>query len=233
MTTISETTRNFDRLADAFHSITANTVMKEGPLVHPVFAFTGLAGSGKDSAADALQTCPFFAKVSFADPIRDMLSAIGVPVKAIYERNSPFGKEDPLPNFCGVSLRRMMQTLGTEWGRDQIDPNFWVALTSHKIQRNRNLKKFSVITDLRFDNEAKMIKDLGGVIIKINAAGKSFAGSTYSHTSESGIDSKFIDYIMTNWFSEPAIVSKYNFMSDVLRLVANVMTEKPVAIFTN
>ena len=231
MPTINEVTKNFDRLADAFHVVTNNMSKSSGPFNNSVIAFSGLAGSGKDSAGEALLSTPLFNRVSFADPIRIMLTAIGVPVSEIYEGTSKFGKEDPIPEFCGSSLRKLMQTLGTEWGRDQISPDFWVQLAQIQIKRNQAQRRYTVITDLRFDNEAKMIKDNGGVIIHIKANGKKLEGDTYKHASEQGIDPGYIDFQMTNWFDTPAVESKYTFMSDVLRLVANIITEKPVERF--
>ena len=79
----------------------------------------------------------------------------------------------------GCSPRHLMQTLGTEWGRDLIDQNIWVnAMRSHMEQT----EEFVIIPDVRFESEAEMIREEG---ILIHVIGPNKIKS--SHKSESGI----------------------------------------------
>ncbi len=63
-----------------------------------------------------------------------------------------------------MTPRQMMQLIGTDCFRDVIHPNIWV--TSLFVDYNENSNWF--ITDCRFPNEAKTIKDKGGIVIKID-----------------------------------------------------------------
>lgn len=76
-----------------------------------------------------------------------------------------------------LTPRTILQLLGTECGRDIIHPNCWVnALFSDYVDRyignwgqgNHIYKKPNwIITDTRFENEYRAIKQRGGVTIKI------------------------------------------------------------------
>lgn len=63
-----------------------------------------------------------------------------------------------------MTPRQMMQLIGTDYFRDVIHPNIWV--TSLFADYNENNNWF--ITDCRFPNEAKAIKDKGGILIRVN-----------------------------------------------------------------
>lgn len=66
-------------------------------------------------------------------------------------------------NLIKMTPRLMMQLIGTEGMRDIIHPNIWV--TSLFADYNENSNWF--ITDCRFPNEAKAIKDRGGITIRV------------------------------------------------------------------
>ena len=70
-------------------------------------------------------------------------------------------KETPLDFLGGKTPRQAMQTLGTEWGRNLIYDGIWL----HAWERAFNKCSTPVVVDdLRFINEAEMIKRLGGKI---------------------------------------------------------------------
>jgi CRP/FNR family transcriptional regulator len=56
-----------------------------------------------------------------------------------------------------------MQTLGTEWGRQCMDADIWVRAWAARAA----LLTSAVADDVRFQNEADMIRNLGGVIIRV------------------------------------------------------------------
>lgn len=76
-----------------------------------------------------------------------------------------------------LTPRKLMQLIGTEAGREIIHPNIWVnALFSDYVRGNQGydeaqlpVEKYPnwIIPDVRFENEAKAIKDRGGVLIRI------------------------------------------------------------------
>lgn len=71
--------------------------------------------------------------------------------------------------------RLLMQLLGTECGRQILHPNIWVnaLMADYKILAYNQSKKRPIypnwiITDVRFPNEVRAIKDAGGIVIRIN-----------------------------------------------------------------
>jgi hypothetical protein len=151
-----------------------------------LIGLTGVAGAGKDTAADRLCSHHGFERHAFAEPIRDMLTALlvgmGLDYAYLFERHL---KERPLPHL-DVTPRSLMQTLGTEWGRELFGPQFWVccaALTLglHDRPTSTPVHDRIVLTDVRFAEEAAWIKSFGGVIVRIDRAG---AGIPGQHVSE-------------------------------------------------
>lgn len=70
-----------------------------------------------------------------------------------------------------MTPRLLMELLGTPCGREIIHPNIWVNSLMSKYKPLKlseyNPSKW-IITDVRFPNEAKAIKDRGGILIKVN-----------------------------------------------------------------
>jgi hypothetical protein len=91
-------------------------------------------------------------------------------------------KEVAIPGLGCATPRFLMQTLGTEWGRNAVDPDLWVK---HMRLRLGDILQITdvVIDDVRFENEATMIRDMGGKIIHVQGRG----GIEGSHVSENGV----------------------------------------------
>ncbi len=220
----------FERIAEAFyHSISRKTNGFQEFKV-PVIGFSGKAGSGKDSAGEAILSSGIKAKrESFADPLREMVKCLGVDVDRIYRENNGAGKNDPLPGFGGKSLRFLLQTLGTDWGRNMISDSIWMDIGLRKIKENQDTGRLTIFTDVRFDNEAKAIKSAGGVIIQIEALGSSFSATSdakeafRAHESEAQISPSLVDFKLVNQFYDNPIVGRNVFMTNVLKLVNAVM----------
>ena len=163
-----------------------------------LIGLTGVAGSGKTTAATLLvESVPNVAEVRLSDPLKSMLEVLlneyfGHPV----DWNDREWKEAPLFHVPGnPSPRKLAQTLGTDWGREIIHPNLWVEATSAEIRRQMALHQDVVVSDVRFDNEAKMIKDLGGYVIQIE---RDAAPSVEAHSSENGVSLNLIDAVVYN-----------------------------------
>ena len=153
-----------------------------------IVGFTGAAGAGKDTAASGLIDAGW-QKVSFADPIKEALNAMmGWNMSDWADREWKESEH----YLVGRSPRYMAQTLGTEWGRDTIHPDIWIALGLERCHG-----KATVIPDVRFDNEAKAIHDAGGQLIEIVRPDNPFA-ITGGHASESGVDRQFITHTIVN-----------------------------------
>ena len=148
-------------------------------------------GCGKTTVADLLIE---HQRVSFAAPLKravcNMLHELGLP-DFTYAYTD---KEAIIPEL-GVSARHMMQTLGTEWGRACVHPDFWVMIARAKTQRIINDGVSVVIDDVRFPNEAAMVFELGGELWRIDRPGVSYDGS---HESEGGLEDITPDRVIVN-----------------------------------
>lgn len=165
-----------------------------------IIAFTGPMGAGK---SEAIQTLREFRKqsgyipdsnvilVKFAQPLYDMQEFIYNRVESVFQRPDDFIKD-----------RFLLQWLGTEWGRNTIDKDLWVKLWVAAVQQiaKRNPSAVIVCDDCRFDNEAEVVKSVGGIIVKISTAknGERIDTSRATHASEAGISFQYVDYLIEN-----------------------------------
>ncbi|QEL26169.1 hypothetical protein FQV39_28830 [Bosea sp. F3-2] len=149
--------------------------------------FCGPAGAGKSTAADRLAKRWRFSRVRFAAPLKAMLAALGLSA----EHLDGALKEEPTPLLCGRSPRQAMQWLGTEWGRNLIGDEFWIEAWRAAIERTTPTTfhggfdpiRLIVADDVRFANEAKAIRERGGIVVKIERPG-SGSSSGGDHASE-------------------------------------------------
>jgi Tfp pilus assembly ATPase PilU len=157
-----------------------------------LIAFTGYAGCGKSTAAQALTSKRQASRISFADPLRNMLRAMGLSWKQLTVE-----KQEPIGWLDGKSTRQLMQTLGTEWGRQLVHPDIWIRLARRRIQQHREVSSHPlVIDDCRFDNEARMVRELGGIVVRVTREGA--ANIAPAHVSEAGVSDSLIDRVIFN-----------------------------------
>jgi len=95
-------------------------------------------------------------------------------------------KEHELSVLNGKSPRHVMQTLGTEWGRQCMHEAFWVTIAMRLAQAYPRC----VVTDVRFDNEAELVRNVGGRVFQIVREGMP---RTDVHASEKGVNPDLID----------------------------------------
>lgn len=152
--------------------------------------------SGKSSIASHLATLGFHT-VSFASPLKTMvrafLSEAGIPASYVDELLTT-RKEELIPEF-GVSSRHLMQTLGTEWGRQCVCPDVWVQCWRRRVQRLMTSGFDVVCDDVRFPNEALTLRALGGELWRVRRPGTA-RGTT--HASEGSLDDLVFDRQLDN-----------------------------------
>lgn len=154
---------------------------KENPKYN-LIGISGLAGSGKDELGKVLleKLGTGWNRAAFADVPKRMLNTMGVST----DDDNKNGDGE----YYGINVRKMMQTLGTEWGRG-LDEDIWIkALKKHNPEGNY------VITDVRMENEADFVRDNGGFIIHVKGRG----GIEGNHESEQGIEFKKGDIFIFN-----------------------------------
>ena len=91
-------------------------------------------------------------------------------------------------------MRALMQNYGTEVRRGD-DPDYWVKQWKNTVDRVANQERFHVVCDdVRFLNEAKAVKEMGGVIVRIV---RTDITDTGTHQSEIEMDQIKADYTVT------------------------------------
>lgn len=86
----------------------------------------------------------------------------------------------------GPEIRRLLQRLGTEAGRQTLWDSIWVDAAFAGIPDDAKV----VVTDCRFPNEAQAIMDRGGYVWRIMRAG---VGPVNNHPSETSLDNWSFD----------------------------------------
>ena len=168
--------------------------------LYPIVGFAGGMGVGKSTAAHHLLHAYPYEPASFAEPIKDMLIALGLEREQLYDQRR---KAEPCQQLGGMPPRVGLQTLGTEWGRDTIWEDVWCnAMRKRLVPRIRDGKRY-VIDDVRFDNEAQLIRALGGIVIKIERKlpdPRSWWRKLLNlqHPTERGVAPHLIDHVIQN-----------------------------------
>ena len=158
-----------------------------------IIALTGPKQVGKTTVANAIANYldPFIHSqvVSFATPMRAMLLAMGIDERHL---NNPSLKETPIEGI-NKSARQLLQTLGTDWGRNMINDNIWLWAMQRQLKfAEMGNAEYAIIDDCRFENEARCVKSLGGIIVRLKRVG--FEYGTDPHESERPI-AHGIDFI--------------------------------------
>lgn len=157
-----------------------------------VVGITGAAGSGKDTIAGHLTARYAYMRIAMADPLK---RALNVMFNFKMEQwDDRVWKETDIP-WLGASPRKLAQTIGTEWGRDLINPDLWVLLAERSTRSLLALGHMVVIPDIRFENEVRMIQRLGGEIWKVTRAD---TGPVNPHVSELGLPDRVVRRFIPN-----------------------------------
>lgn len=155
-----------------------------------ILGISGLMGSGKSTAADVLVKAGWH-RVKFAGPLKAMIESLyigaGLSASEIARKIEGDLKEVPCDILGGKTPRYAMQTLGSEWGRDLIDRDLWIGVAAARAVQLMALGHSVVIDDVRFENEAETIRNLGGLILEIRRGDRQVG-----HASECGVDGNII-----------------------------------------
>lgn len=153
-------------------------------------------GSGKTTLARYL-SYENYVILPFAEPLKRMtrvlLMNLGYGPLEIDELLTE-DKERLLPQIR-TTTRHILQTLGTEFGRGCIHPDLWLFCWQARADRFLQAGASVICDDVRFHNEADLIRSMGGEIWHLSRPGVT---SRTSHASEGSLDdyphfSRFID----------------------------------------
>jgi hypothetical protein len=163
-----------------------------------IIALSGPMGSGKSTAVEILK---FMVRdmgvnkpikvIKFAQPLYDMQEMIYRRISSVYGRPTSFVKD-----------RKLLQYLGTEWGRETIGETIWVDLWEKEVKTALQDGYVVVCDDARFDNEAESVRRMEGYLIKIVADQSHRRADNpngiANHASEAGIKDVYANTIISN-----------------------------------
>jgi hypothetical protein len=138
-----------------------------------IIGVCGFIGSGKDTIADYLVNCHGFRRESFANSLKDGVAHVFGWDRTMLEGRTKQAREwreqvDPWwaerLNMPKLTPRWILQYWGTEVCRKGFHDDIWIASLENKL---RNSKDDVVISDCRFPNEIKSIKNAGGMVIRV------------------------------------------------------------------
>lgn len=132
--------------------------------------------------------------VGFADKLKDIISII-TGCKRSNLDDQKF-KSTLLKNW-NYTPRELLQCIGTGLFRNQFDKNVWV----NALMNDYDISKNWLISDVRFPNELKAIKDRGGICIRVfrDLHNGNVRIDTIPHESELALDgSDGFDYTIIN-----------------------------------
>lgn len=174
--------------------------MEQPPAVRLLGVYSAVPGSGKSALAHALAV-DGYERVPFASTLKAMLSvlleAIGYSPDLTQELVH-VRKEVPLDALDGVTTRHMLQTLGTEWGRQLVHPQLWHRCWMGQVEAAFGRGSCCIADDVRFVDEAELIRSLGGVVVELKRPGLATCQNTLQHASEGGLNEWGFDAVLLN-----------------------------------
>ena len=172
-----------------------------------LIALTGPAQCGKSSIGAMLyHMLSGYVLHAFATPIK-------LTVNAMFDwdaRHADGALKDSVDPEWGFSPRHAYQTFGTEWGRRLLRDDIWIKYMEYATRRDHG----SIITDLRFENEASWVRQRGGLVVHVVREGD--FGITSQHESEQGIAPNAAD-----WKTLPCKYL-YNLRTEARRIVHHI-----------
>ena len=136
-----------------------------------IIGVCGFIGCGKDTIADYLVNFHEFRRESFADSLKDSVAAVFGWDRTMLEGRTKESREwrEKVDEWWAKRLsmptltpRWVLQYWGTEVCRKTFHDDIWIASLENKLRQSQDS---IVVSDVRFPNEIKAIKNLGGKII--------------------------------------------------------------------
>ena len=173
-----------------------------------IIGLSGYARSGKDTVAGMLMGLYGYERVAFADKIRSLLYEMD---PLVMHNGMDFRLQDLVDSKTWEvakiefpEIRRLLQDLGVG-ARNLFGPQFWVHEVMKSMLENPKLDLKYVVTDVRFKNEADMIKANNGQVWRINRLGVEAANE---HVSEHQLDGWNFDAVIDNDGDMPELMGK-------------------------
>lgn len=159
-----------------------------------LIGLSGYAQVGKDSIGAALVKNYGFTRFAFADALKEVVYRLNplfykdeYTELRVQDRVDSQGWESAKKH---PEIRRLLQVMGTEAGRQVLGENIWVDTVLNQIG-----DRDAVITDCRFPNEAQAVKDRGGFVVRVTRPG---VEAVNAHPSETSLDGWNFDAVVGN-----------------------------------
>jgi hypothetical protein len=171
-----------------------------------VALYSPVMQSGKSTISYFLGRYSGFKPLSFAGPMKAMihtlLTELGITSREA-DRLLSSGKEDQLSILrtlggsepLKLTVRHLMQTLGTEWAQHQIHRDFWVAAFDEQLDAAFCEGRSVVVDDLRFPHEYEYLLSRGALIARVD---RPSAVASNGHKSEGLLNDKPCSVILKN-----------------------------------
>lgn len=226
-----------------------------------IIGLRGKSRSGKNTlAAHLVQQYGYF-EIALADPMKRFLMEvfdispnllwghsslreveIGPPLPKIdvvsVQPDGSSTKMGEMPYGTPLTPRRLLQTLGTEWGRSMME-NVWVNYTFRVIEKMAGSEgyvydplrgvvvhpqgrltrwKGAIITDVRFDNESIALRDKGHTVVYLHRPSTEAPNPAMQHASETQVIKLPHERLLLNNVGIDAFKAKgAQLLEDVLR----------------
>lgn len=166
-----------------------------------IIGLNGVSEVGKDEVGRIMRMKYSAKTFALADKVREFALAVDpwIPIDPYVDPNSKVNRGQivrlsKLVQEVGWNeakknkeVRRLLQRIGTEGGRNVVGETVWIKLMEQEIRTWSTFKKAQgapiVITDVRFLNESEWIRKKGGIVVRIDRPGY---GPVNDHVSDNG-----------------------------------------------
>jgi hypothetical protein len=162
-----------------------------------IIGIHGPLNGGKDTVANYIQTLfpRKYRRYAFAKPLKEACKVMfGFTDLQLEDRKL---KEEVDP-FWGFTPRKAMQLLGTEYGRNMMRKDVWIKRAEMEHLANQEAGFCTIITDVRFENEAEWLRSLPGAKLIYLTVPNLIKDDRYNHESELGITHADTDVVISN-----------------------------------
>lgn len=181
-----------------------------------VVLLAGYARAGKDTVARYMKNRYLYRPMKFAGPLYDMVIAMYHQI--VHEVSPAYieaRKQEVAPGTT-LTWRELMQTLGTEWGRDMLGADIWCNLAAETAYayRPQNI----VFSDARFFSEYERLQQDERFDVRLLYIARDDNAPQMAHRSEQEIGQlrRLADFEIENNSDIPALYEQVDIALDSL-----------------
>lgn len=172
---------------------------RKHPLPKVIGLYSPVMQSGKTTVSDYLSNKYGYTPIKFATTLKLMLVVLfrdlGFADGSIQRMLEGDLKEASMPALGGNSPRRLMQTLGTDWGRNMVDTDIWIEVAKAKAEDILYRGRGVIFEDVRQPNEYTLARRLGARMIRVTRPGNPHQPK---HGCEGQLDGHIFDEEIVN-----------------------------------